>query len=191
MKLFVLNSLVSIIHPFIFVAPKENVLHFGSKAKLSDTEADVLDIAEPDLCCYLSEVDGPHETRTEKVKINSAIVKPNHSQVKQGPDERKRKHSSHNFSNRWIDNKLARGRQIGSNNTNHRYASDPRPRSVNNTTSQIIKHTETRGTQTDRVGPCKCARQLQQRNKRKRSENQINKQIVDTLERIDVIKYTN
>lgn len=40
------------------------------------------------------------------------------------------------------------------------------------------KQFETRGTQTERTGPCKCARAVQQRNKRRRIENQQNKELI-------------
>lgn len=68
---------------------------------------------------------------------------------------------------------------------------------INNLTSQIVVGTvnkvETRPiqTQTERTGPCKYARATQNRNKRKRLEDKTNKQIVETLERIDVIKFQN
>lgn len=42
--------------------------------------------------------------------------------------------------------------------------------------------TESRGTQTDRTGQCKCARAVQTRNKIRRQENKKNKQIVKSLD---------
>lgn len=90
-------------------------------------------------------------------------------------------------------NEKTRDRIPDANSTNRKRVSNINVCAVNNTTSQVApaKQTETRGTQTDRIGPCKCARQLQQRNQRKRSANKTNKQIVDTLERVNIIKFTN
>lgn len=119
------------------------------------------------------------------------MVKPNKANPK--TLDRKRTHPSFESASHRVDfNKHARGRIADFNSTNRNHVFDAKVRAANNTTSQAsATQTETRGTQTDRTGPCKCARQLQQRNQRKRSENKTNKQIVDTLERVNIIKFTN
>lgn len=168
---------------------KDSVSHFGSKAKLLGEETDVLDLGGFDSSTYLSEIDGLHENQPEKPKLNSIIVKPDKPKSRSNSLHHKRKHSSQRVE---VD-KRTRGHIADFNSTNRNRVSDIKVRVVNNTTSQVApaKQTETCGTQTDRTGPCKCALSSQQRNQRKRLENKINKQIVDTLERVDIIKFSN
>lgn len=165
------------------------MLHFGSKAKFLVDETDVLDIGDLDSSAYLSELDGPSERPVERSKLNSVIVKPVKSIARSNLAHRKRNHSSQRVN---VANRIP-SRIEDFNSEKRNRVADTKVCAWNNTTSQIAhaKQTETRGTQTERTGPCKCARTLQQRNQRKRSENKINKQIVDTLERVNVIKFSN
>lgn len=166
------------------VAHKDSVPHFGSnEAKLLAEETDVLDLGL-DSSVYLSQLDGPRETQTKYAKLNSVVVKPNNTNSRSKSSIRKRENSSHRVD---FDKRTHR-RIADFNSTNRCHAAQFKVRV--DTTSQIApaKQTETRGTQTDRTGPCKCARVQQQRNQRKRADNQLNKQIVDTL---DFIKFTN
>lgn len=154
---------------------------FGSKeAKLLAEEPDVLDLGF-DSSTYLSEIDGLRENRAVRPKLNSVVVIPEKEKSKSL--NRKRNHSSREDS----------VHRAKFDERSHVPIAVPKLCIVSNTTSQFAstKQTETRGTQTDRTGTCKCARQQQQRNIRKRSENKTNKQIVDTLERVNIIRFPN
>lgn len=138
-----------------------------------------------DLSLYLSDIDEPIEkSNSVQPKLKSVIVKPKDAESNQ---HRKRNHSSSD-SHRSSVEKKSHGRAAEHSHTSTRVG--VQPHALSDTTSKATIQTETRGTQTDRTGPCKCARQLQQRNKRKRSDNKTNKQIVDTLERVNIIKFT-
>lgn len=63
------------------------------------------------------------------------------------------------------------------------------PSTFNYSTSP--KTFDSKGTQTERTGACKCARAVQNRNKQKRMRNKLNNQIVQVLERTDIIRVTN
>lgn len=135
---------------------------------------------------YLSEID---EQPVNHPKLNSVIVKPPQADLRLTSLNRKRIRLSH----RGNVGEGARGRIADFSSTNQNHVSDTKVCVVNRTVSLSAppKQTETRGTQTDRIGPCKCARQLQQQNQRNRAANKTNKQIVDTLERANLIKFTN
>lgn len=176
----------------LIVEKERSTSTFGSnKAKLFANEPDILDIGDPNSDIYLSDIDGPFKNQAEKPKLNSVIVKPFNTKTKSTSLYRKRKHTLDKPHGSSVDD-YSRVRIAGPNSTNQNSVSDIKVCIVNNTTSQLAttKQTETRGTQTDRIGPCKCARQQQQRNQRKRSENKTNKQIVDTLERVNIIKFS-
>lgn len=186
------STLIIVSHSF-GTAKSETVPTFGSKAKL-DSE-DILDIGDYDSSLYLSDIDGPKQNCGERQPtIRSVIVKPD--QI-----ERISVNHSHQKKKRRIENiplydsrgssggKKAHGRVAAHSHTNTRIFIEPHV--PNDTTSNVHVQTETRGTQTDRTGPCKCARQLKRRNQQKRSENKTNKQIVDTLERVNIIKFTD
>lgn len=154
-----------------------------------------MDIGDTDSSLYLSDIDGPKETREkEPLKIRSAIVKPN--QVNQSLANHSRSKKRRRIEKVSLPDsrgssaeRKSHGRAVAHHHTTTRNGF--KPHALSDTTSKVHVQTETRGTQTDRTGPCKCARQLQQRNQRKRSENKTNKQIVDTLERVNIIKYSN
>lgn len=159
-----------------------NDANIGSKAKFAIEEPDVLDIGGFDSTVYLSEIDDKPEKHAEKPALNSVIVIPKRIE-KSNPFKRAR------ASHRAELNHQPRGRHTDT-------VASTRP-PIDNLTSQTVVGTvntiETRSihTQTERTGPCKCARSAQNRNRRKRLDNKTNKQIVETLERIDIIKFQN
>lgn len=55
----------------------------------------------------------------------------------------------------------------------------------------IAQQFESRGTQTERTGPCKCARAVQERNKKRRQQNKQNTQIVQVLERTNILRFAD
>lgn len=105
----------------------------------------------------------------------------------------KRTRGGHNGTTHRFFNQ-SRGHPINAHNhseviSNNRHVfSDPPIHSIPptfcvnlGTTPPNTVNTETRGTQTDRTGPCKCARSVQIKNKRRRLENKRNKKIIDSL----------
>lgn len=150
-----------------------------------------MDIGNPDSIIHLSDIDGSIEKlKTEQPKLNSVIVKPGKPKPKAHHSNHKRKHSLHE-SRRSSVKKRVNGRIAVFNSTNRSHTPNIETRVVRYTTSNIAVQTETRGTHINRTGPCKCARKLQRRNKRKRSETKTNKQIVDTLECFNINKFSN
>lgn len=159
----------------------ENEAHFGSKAKLPQNDQDVLEIGDdPDL--YLSDIDDPPD---KGKRLNSIIVKPIKrigNQFKRAASfERTREKTRSNNNNRSKNSRFeavqqARGRNVVPQNQN----------SHNNKTSElrhaVVKKTfETRGTQTERTGPCKCSRATQAKNQRRRLDNKKNKRLIEAL----------
>lgn len=172
----------------------EDDTRFGSKAKLEQqtTEGEeILEVCTSD--ALLDEIESPKK----RPKIQSVIVRP--VQTDRQP---RGLGSSHN---------LHTNQQQRSSKVNTRFhTADPPPRTrgsslvkrakapapletqvVWSTRPQRAKTFESRGTQTDRIGACKCARSVQSRNQRRRQQNKQNNQIVQILERTNILQFTN
>lgn len=154
---------------------------FGSKAKLPASEADILELATNESDYYLSEVDESPK------RLCSAIVRaPKPAKINSVPvTKAERQHQKHR-----LDTIEPRGfshsqKRAHTRVERHRGAT-LKPRvftaELNSTATQSNQKTfETRGTQTERVGPCKCARAIQAKNQRRRLDNKKNKQLIEAL----------
>lgn len=138
---------------------------------------------DPDLDLYLSEIDGP-----KIQKIKSVIVKPNPIKIpcKKGFIGKRQNHR--------IELKTAKKKPnnitiAGTKAHVHPHQTAQSTQIVATKIAHTAKSFESRGTQTERSGPCKCARAVQKRNKQRRATNTTNKQIVDSLERLNVVKF--
>lgn len=137
-----------------------------AKRSLGASETDVLELAANDSDIYLSDIDEPPK------KLCSAIVKPkpqNHRAIaietRGFGHSKKRAHTPRVERQRGATHK-PRGSPVESNH------------SVAQTTTKTF---ETRGTQTERTGPCKCARAVKAKNQRRRLDSKKNKQLVAAL----------
>lgn len=154
----------------------------------------MLDIAD-DSDIYLSEIDN----LPEKVKPNlkSVIVKPlGHSQnsSKNHVVFNKKTHRALSHRHRSIVAQSPHTRfEPGAHTIDNRHVvvSVPNHKPNSHSSDPLQKKTETRGTQTERTGACKCARALQQRNKRRRVECQQNKQVINTLKVNNIVEFVD
>lgn len=123
-----------------------------AKRSYAAVDSDVLEIGGIDSDQYLSEID-------DWPKLKSVVVKPEQAAEiprKTGKFDQKPIRST--------DQKKPRVEQQQQQQQQH-----------------IVVHTETRGTQTDRIGPCKCARATHAKNQRRRLDSKKNKQLLDEL----------
>lgn len=164
----------------------KNTVTFGSKAKLlPPSDPDVLDLGDNDTDIYLSEIDGPETSK----KISSVIVKPtkiaSYHSVPPNPFERVREKNRSNNNNRAKKSRRetfqrARGPSVISQNS-HRAVTAPTDSRHVVLRNPSHKATETRGTQTERTGACKCARATQTKNQRRRLDNKKNKLLIEAF----------
>lgn len=172
---------------------------------------DVLDIESQAFDTYLSEIDEPS---TSARIVKSVIVKPPdlfpHSPKRStSPKNRRSKLNRPAFKSKaWFKGRECQKPHASNSFRTHepfRLTVSKKSRHVSQasctleSTSQITarrtvgvtqKTFETRGTQTECTGPCKCSRAVQTRNKRRRIESAENKHIVKQLERMNALKYT-
>lgn len=141
----------------------------------------------------MSDIDGPLDKRDKRPKVNSVVVKLIESKT---PTNSSYVPSHGKPSHRLTENFRRTQNHVPFKPTGYHHKPNSRKRVAEvHLTSQsaVVPTTKfvARGTQTERTGPCKCARALKSRNQRKRAENKINKEIVETLERVNVIQFKN
>lgn len=146
------------------------------------TEADILELAVEDSECYLSEVD------EQPKRLCSAIVKPEISTKIDSAHVKKIRRQQQNprvsaFETRGFGH--SRKRTHTPRVERHRGATYKPRDSLTESNLAVAQATtktfETRGTQTERSGPCKCARAVKSKNQRRRLDSKKNKQLVDAL----------
>lgn len=175
----------------------------------SAVRSDVLDLSADDTDLYLSEIDERPAKRVSSVVVKSSNFSTDsivHTPKQDLPQEKRRskpinrKHNERprDFSVKAkprVSNRTRGSNRILGNTTNKRFRSPSRSPVTNrlvfpptnlqvclaNNTTTTTRTFETRGTQTERIGPCKCARSVQSRNQRRRLQNKKNKQIINSL----------
>lgn len=162
----------------------KTIATFGSKAKLPPADLDILDIGGNDPELYLSEIDEPPD---RKKTLNSVIIKPNY-QTSGKPDnlksfdpDRKQLHCIQKTSFKPRKANFHRARGFNPKQIHEAITPTIEYRHTGNKVIPYKANTETRGTQTDRTGPCKCARAVSAKNKRRRLDNKKNKSLVEAL----------
>lgn len=176
----------------MFFLDSKNHVTFGSKAKLPATEPDILELAIEDSDYYLSEIDEPPKRLSSAIVRAENISKINPVHVKEFSHQQQQNRASVSQSTRGLSNskkrtnkyRLDRHRAAAHNLKPRGTQAKPnivRPNSVTTQTTTNQKTFETRGTQTERIGPCKCARAVQAKNHRRRLDSKKNKQLVEAL----------
>lgn len=180
--------------------------HFGSKAKLpgadcSNTcgsrsivgeEEDVLKI---DLDTYLSEADDLPDPKRAKPTLKSIVIKPITNQVSVKANSLRGKFHSPRVAKNRRSHQREHSPSIVHRSRNIQSPTETTTTSPNlvvsitndtfNASSVPVKQFETRGTQTERTGACKCSRAVQQRNQRRRLEHQQNKELLRQINSIE------
>lgn len=171
-------------HTFIS-SDKSHDIFNGSKAKLPATKEDILELVAEDSDYYLSEIDESPK------RLCSAVVKPDNlnqitsTAVKKGEhQQRKKLHDKTVQRTRGLVN--PRKRTHTQHNSKPYSSSDftsakPHGFAIQATTTAQQRTFETRGTQTERTGICKCARAVQEKNRRRRLDHKKNKQLIAAL----------
>lgn len=173
----------------------------GSKAKFAEEVSridDILEVSVDKSDTFLAEIESPKR----QPKLRSVIVCPVEVPVEKKP----RGLASHNLQANQQQRDSKVNKRVHTADSPHRprgAAAVKRARTVDSIDSKVVwsnrpravhrsnspKSFETRATQTDRVGPCKCARQLQLRNEKRRQRDKQSNQIVQILERSNVLRF--
>lgn len=166
---------------------------------------DVLELRAPDSDTYISEIDDldrHHKSKLKSVIVNPVDLFPNPPVRIKSPKHRQFRRIQHVNKRKNKPKQRAKFNQAVNATTSsveRNRATLPHTQSApshsnaalvypnltvrfrNNNAPVLNKSFETRGTQTERTGDCRCGRALKERNKKKRSEQKRNKKIVRTL----------